>query len=550
MWFSPCRLCAAGSILFDRKKTMARTLCPLSGRFSGWRVVTNCLMALAIGLSLLPVQAQTTAGNGDAASVTAAQVGDAVVKIFSTARGPDPFRPWSKAAPQEFTGTGVVIEGNRILTNAHVVSYATQVQVQARQGGDKIAASVVAIAPGIDLAVLKLDDESFFATHKAPPRANILPEIKDAVFAYGYPTGGTSLSTTKGIVSRIEFVYYNHQTSGLRIQIDAAINPGNSGGPVIAGDKMIGLAFSTATNVQNIGYIIPNEEIELFLQDIADGRYDGKPALFDSLQTLENPALRKFLKLDPKVQGMVVQRPAQSGAGYPLKEWDVITHIGDTAIDNQGAIRIGPDLMVRFQYRVQQLVKNGKLPLTVVRAGKPVKLQLPVSPARPKMIPSLINEYPSYFICGPMVFSRATNEFRTLISSNAGLLNAYAYNASPLMTRFGDEPDANREELVVISAPFFPHKLVTGYDNRFGSVVYSINDKPVRSLAHLVALLRDLKDELLVIAFDQRDSESIVLPRKEFLESTEEILNDNGIRAQGSKDMLAVWQGKAVVVKR
>jgi S1-C subfamily serine protease len=507
-------------------------------------------MAFALGLSLLPVQAQTAAGNGDAASVAAAQVGDAVVKIFSTARGPDPFRPWSKAAPQEFTGTGVVIEGNRILTNAHVVSYATQVQVQARQGGDKISASVVAIAPGIDLAVLKLDDESFFATHKAPPRANILPEIKDAVFAYGYPTGGTSLSTTKGIVSRIEFVYYNHQTSGLRIQIDAAINPGNSGGPVIAGDKMIGLAFSTATNVQNIGYIIPNEEIELFLQDIADGRYDGKPALFDSLQTLENPALRKFLKLDPKVQGMVVQRPAQSGALYPLKEWDVITHIGETPIDNQGAIRIGPDLMVRFQYRVQQLVKNGKLPLTVVRAGKPLKLQLPVSPARPKMIPSLINEYPSYFICGPMVFSRATNEFRTLISSNAGLLNAYAYNASPLMTRFGDEPDANREELVVISAPFFPHKLVTGYDNRFGSVVYSINDKPVRSLAHLVALLRDLKDELLVIAFDQRDSESIVLPRKEFLESTEEILNDNGIRAQGSKDMLAVWQGKAVVVKR
>ena len=88
-------------------------------------------------------------------------------------------------------------------------------------------------------------------------RASALPQIKDAVLAYGFPTGGTSLSITKGIVSRIEFVPYNYPTSGLRIQIDAAINPGNSGGPAIAGDKMIGLAFSRLGDAQNIGYIIP-----------------------------------------------------------------------------------------------------------------------------------------------------------------------------------------------------------------------------------------------------------------------------------------------------
>ena len=44
---------------------------------------------------------------------------------------------------------------------------------------------------------------------------------------------------------------------------------------------MIGLAFSHLQNAENIGYIIPNEEIELFLKDIADGHYDGKPAMFD-----------------------------------------------------------------------------------------------------------------------------------------------------------------------------------------------------------------------------------------------------------------------------
>src|ERR1700733_6014408 len=77
-----------------------------------------------------------------------------------------------------------------------------------------------------------------------PARAAKLPQIKDAVLAYGFPTGGNSLSITKGIVSRIEFVPYNYPVSGLRIQIDAAINPGISGGPAIAGEKMVRLAFS------------------------------------------------------------------------------------------------------------------------------------------------------------------------------------------------------------------------------------------------------------------------------------------------------------------
>ncbi|HXS68821.1 MAG TPA: serine protease, partial [Candidatus Polarisedimenticolia bacterium] len=180
-------------------------------------------------------------------------VANSVVKIFSTVRYPDVFKPWTKNSPTGVTGSGVVIEGKRILSNAHVVEYASQVQIQANQSGDKISATVEAIAPGIDLAILKLDDESFFDTHPPLPRAKVLPEIKDTAMVYGYPEGGTSLSITKGIVSRIEFAPYNFPVSGLRIQIDAAINPGNSGGPAVVGDKMIGLAFSRLNDADNIG---------------------------------------------------------------------------------------------------------------------------------------------------------------------------------------------------------------------------------------------------------------------------------------------------------
>jgi hypothetical protein len=372
----------------------------------------------------------------------------------------------------------------------------------------------------------------------------VLPDVREQVFAYGYPVGGNSLSITKGIVSRVEFVPYGFGNAGLRVQIDAPINPGNSGGPVIAGDRMIGLAFSGIAGANNIGYVIPNEEIELFLSDIADGRYDGKPLLLESIQTLENPVLRQYLKLDKSVEGAVVHRPHSNDPNYPLKEWDVITRIGDYPVDNQAMVKLGPNLRVRFQYRVQQVAKNGKVPLTVVRGGMTVQVQVPVGGPRQLLIPDLYGGYPSYFVYGPIVFSRATSEFLSSVSGNAGALNALSFNGSPLVTRRGEGPDGQREELVVISSPFFPHKLTTGYSNRFGAVVESVNGVPVRSLRHLVALLRDLKDDLLVLRFDQREGETMVLPRKEMQAATDSILSDNGIRSQGSPDMMEIWNGK------
>lgn len=210
-----------------------------------------------------------------------------VVRVFATVRYPALYKPWTRQSPSEVTGSGVVIDGKRILTNAHVVLYASQVQVQANQAGDKVSATVEAIVPSIDLAILKLDDSEFFDSHPPLQQAKTLPEVKDAVTVYGFPTGGTGLAITKGIVSRIEFAGYSFAVAALRIQIDAALNSGNSGGPAVVGDKMIGLAFSRLQGSENIGYIIPCEEIELFLKDVADGHYDGKPAIYDYLQTLE-----------------------------------------------------------------------------------------------------------------------------------------------------------------------------------------------------------------------------------------------------------------------
>jgi len=524
--------------------------------------LTRCYAAVLVVVALFSAplfsaEHETASSNGqspaEAVAVAASPedsqknlVENSVVKIFAQIRRPELAKPWTKQSPREVTGSGVVIEGKRILTNAHVVQYASQVQVQANQAGDKISANVEFVAPGIDLAVLKLEDETFFDSHPPLARAAALPQIKETVLVYGFPTGGTSLSITKGIVSRIEFASYNFPVSGLRVQIDAAINPGNSGGPALVGDKVIGLAFSHLTNAQNIGYIIPSEEIDLFLKDVADGHYDGKPALFGEFQTLENPSLRTYLKLEKAVAGIVVNEPFLDDAAYPLKKWDVITQIGETAVDDQGMIKIGDGLRVRFSYQVQKIAKNGSVPLSVVRGGRELALAVPVSPDRPRLIASLHGEYPSYFIYGPIAFSIATQDIVNAFTSDStsgAMINAgLSIAASPLITRRGDKPAFADEQLVIIPAPFFPHKLSKGYINQTLGVVESVNGTRVKNLLHLVQLLRDSKDEFIVIEFAGRGRETLVFPRAATTAATEEILSDNGVRALGSSDVMAVWE--------
>src|SRR6476619_6462405 len=98
------------------------------------------LVCVALPLTTLaePVSPPPTpegpAGTQSAQAVTPSKsVENSVVKVFSTLRAPDTAKPWSKQSPSDITGSGAVIAGKRILTNAHVVLYASEVQIQANQ---------------------------------------------------------------------------------------------------------------------------------------------------------------------------------------------------------------------------------------------------------------------------------------------------------------------------------------------------------------------------------------------------------------------------------
>ncbi len=466
----------------------------------------------------------------------------AAVKVHVTQRPPDFTRPWTKSTARKTSGSGAIIEGQQILTNWHVVEYASQIFVQFDQTSDKTPATVVATAPGMDLALLKLEDASKLEGRPFLPITDALPNVRATVNVYGYPIGGEDMSVTEGIISRIDFTRYATDTLGVRIQVDAALNPGNSGGPAVIDGQLVGLVFSKINQAENIGYLIPAEEIRMFLDDAADGTYNGKPALYDQFQSAENASLRAMLGLSEETTGYVVRAPFHEEESYPLKKWDVITHIGEHALDNLGNVRIRDDLRLDFRYLIPELAKDNEVQLTVFREGESMSLSVPVITNRIRLLPPLNGDYPRHFIYGPLVFTAATQEFVGILG-----VRGFGYLAavkSPLLYRQQDDPAFEGEELVVMANRMFSHRMIKGYANTPFGVVSHVNGQAVKNLRHFVELLRDCEDEFIVFEF-AGEEETLVFRRQELADSTEEILVDEGIRYQYSKDLADVWEQQA-----
>jgi len=273
---------------------------------------------------------------------------DSIVKIFAMRSRPNYNQPWQNYPQRSATGSGFVISGNRILTNAHIVADQTFMMVRKPGVQKKYIARLEAIGNECDMAILKVEDPAFFDGLKALELGD-LPELQTSVTVMGYPVGGDNISVTEGISSRIEPIVYSH--SGRRllaVQIDAAINPGNSGGPVLFNGKVAGLAFQGLSWGENIGYGIPASLLTHFLDDIEDGIYNGYPELGAAFLNSQNLALRKSIGLPSTKNGAILCYidPFGSAANF-LKSGDALLSINDYAIASDGTIDTSETIYVK-----------------------------------------------------------------------------------------------------------------------------------------------------------------------------------------------------------
>ncbi len=303
----------------------------------------------------------------------------------------------------EGQGSGILVDSQgNILTNNHVVSGATEVQVVVN--GNTVNGKVMGTDQIDDLAVVKVDTSA--VTGITPLQLGDSSTVKQGqmAIAIGSPYGLTN-SVTVGVISGLDRSVGN--LSGM-IQTDATLNPGNSGGPLLS-DQGIVIGINTAVestpmgNASNIGFAIPTNTAKSELSDLISGQQSTRPWLGITGVAL-TPSFAQSLNLSVN-QGVYVvavspNSPAAAAGleagnytnnGSPASGGDVIT-----AVDGKTVTSV-PDISNYIN------TKNvgDKVTLTVLRNGSQISIQVTlgtwpsetqsnVIPRNPQQMPRMI----------------------------------------------------------------------------------------------------------------------------------------------------------------
>lgn len=461
---------------------------------------------------------------------------EAVVKVFCVHSEPNFSLPWQRKRQFSSSGSGFVIPGRRILTNAHCVDHHTQVKVKRRGSDSKFVATVLAVGAECDIAMLAVDDDAFWEGLPAVEFGD-LPRLQDAVTVVGYPIGGDTMSVTQGVVSRIEVTSYVHGAAELLgIQVDAAINSGNSGGPAFnAAGQCCGIAFQSLKNedTENISYIIPTPVIHHFIGDYeTHGRYTGFPALGVEWQKMESPVMRAALGLGPGDRGVLVRRiEPTSPVAAVLKQGDVLLAFDGVDIGMDGTVPFRSGERIGFSYLISQKMSGDGATLRVLSGGVAREVTVNLTPLY-RLIPVHIdNRPPSYFILGGLVFTPVTIP---LLRSEYG--REYDFDAPvKLLDKMMHAMAENPRQQVVLLSQVLAADANVGYEEMCNTQVLAVNGAKVNNLAELVAGIEGSDERYLRI--DLEYNQVVILDKAEAAAATAHILEQHCIPADRSVDL-------------
>ncbi len=448
---------------------------------------SRLLLAVGLLLNLLPV-----------ARVFSADIADirkSVVRVSTTSQDPDYKVPWNPGNMERSYGAGFVIDGSRIITNAHVVSNEKFVTVERENDPKKYPAKVKFVAHDCDLAIVVPDDLNFFKGQKALEIGGI-PQLESSVSVYGYPIGGERMSVTQGVVSRVDFQLYSHSAvdTHLACQIDAAINPGNSGGPVLQNGKVVGVAFQGYGGdvAQNVAYMIATPVLEHFLADVKDGHYDRYVDLAITPFRLQNPTQRAALGLKDDDMGVMVGAvvPGATCDGV-LKTGDVILSLDDNRVASDGFIEVDGE-RVEMAETVERKFMGDTLRMHIMRDKKEQDVTVTLKPVWQYLTQaSAYDVKPRFVLFGGLLFQPVTRDFRE------------AYGIDDLRVRYFYESFVDREIFlqhpeVILLSQVLPDPTTTYVEEFKNSIVSEVNGHVIRRLEDLAAAFAEVSDYYVI----------------------------------------------------
>jgi S1-C subfamily serine protease len=455
-----------------------------------------------------------------------------LVRITNTAAEPDYKAPWNAGGLQRSVGAGFVIDGNRIMTNAHVVSNSRYLTVERDGDPNKYPAKVQFVANDCDLALITVPAPDFFK-NMIPLKFGGIPALESTVSAYGYPIGGERMSVTTGIVSRIDFQLYTHSSidQHLAIQISAQINPGNSGGPVMQDAKVVGVAFQGYSGdvAQGVAYMIPTPVINRFLKDISDGQYNKYPDLGITYAKLQNPAQRKFLGLHDDDRGVLVSTVVVAGPSADiLRAGDVLLAIDGHPIASDSNVELEGE-RAEFQEVVERKFRGDSVKFDIWRDKKRMTVTIKLYTPWPYLtLGHSYDVHPRYVLYGGLLFQPLNLDLlETYRPTDLRLRHFFEYFVQEQI--YLQHPD------VIVLTNILPDPINTYLAAYRGGIVDEVNGKKIHTLDELASAFAETPEHFVVRMIG--DGPPLVLDRNK-VEAARERINTryNVLREQNLEE--------------
>ncbi|UOG92227.1 MAG: trypsin-like peptidase domain-containing protein [Candidatus Thiothrix sulfatifontis] len=467
-----------------------------------------------------------------------AKIKDAVVKVHVVQHTYDTLSPWNSDS-QKGSGSGLIIADNLILTNAHVASDATFLEIQRHSETKRYEAEVVYISHESDLAILRTKEANAYKD-VTPLELGDLPKMQQSVEVYGFPIGGNTLSVTRGVVSRIEKQNYVHTGENLMaVQVDAAINFGNSGGPVISNGKVIGVAMQSGFLTENIGYMIPTPIIRHVLADVKDGKVDGYGFHGFLAQSMENPAMRRKYGLGDTQTGMLVHKVYKnSPADGKVQIGDIVTEIDGHKIENNGTVEFRPGEFIDHTHYIDMHQIGESIAFKILRNGQEQLVNLPLDkPGKEYLLvkPNQYDKQPTYFIFGGLVFMPLNQDVIDSMDGTPARIGALTY----------ESPDEKRSEAVILTK-VLPADINKDYHHDSNLLIEKVNGESIRDFNDFYQKVQSSSTDYITL--ETSDHYQLVIDRKEAIERQPKILAQYGVNADRSKELQAIAQPPATPV--